>query len=474
MKSESLLMGALRQIDKPAYRALILRRTFPELRELMDRSQLYFAQIGGTWSAQDRRWKFPSGATIEFGYCDTFNDVLQYQGQEYAYIAYDELGQVADERVWTYLMSRCRASESGLRLMMRASANPGGVGHQWIKRRFIDQCPPEGTTVHVETKAFDGTMTTHSRAFFRARLQDNITLMANDPGYGDRLKLLPEMEYRWLALGDWDAGGGMFYPELADVERLFVTKAQLPPLLDWHDYWGSYDWGFIHPASFAQFVRVKDTVYVLDTTTMHRYQDEEQASLIKGTAERRCLRTVYAGHDAFAKRMAHSAAAETVADVFARYSIGLEKANIDRAAGAQVMRRFFAKPAPGPMPKGTITVRWVDTPGNRMALAEFASLIPEDTHPNVPAKRDANEKGLYGDDSADSHRYGLSTPTFDPIEPPPSWKSGNTETGVDTDFEQMQQAPFALTADGLIDRRQYAYRSAEPSGDFPETNEYDG
>lgn len=464
-KSSALLMGALRQIDKASYRALILRRTFPELRELMDRSQLYFAQIGGIWSAQDKRWKFPSGATVEFGYCETYNDVLQYQGQEFQYIAYDELGQVADERVWTYLMSRCRSSEPGLLLMMRASANPGGVGHHWIKRRFIDVCPPEGTAQRVETKAFDGTTTTQTRAFFRARLQDNLTLMANDPTYGERLKQLTETEYRWLALGDWDAGGGAFYPELTtqqDQDRLFISAAQLPPLLDWHEYWGAYDWGFIHPATFGSFVRVGNTVYCLDTLFMHRYQDEEQADRIKGASDRRCLRTVYAGHDAFAKRLAHSAAAETVADVFGRYSIALEKAAIDRAAGAKVVRRLIARPPVGPLPKGTIIFRFVDTPGNRRVVSELAALIPEETHPDVPAKRDANEHGLYGDDGADMLRYGVTTPSFEGKEPQRPGFAGNVETGVDDEFERLQRDAFTVTQNGVIDRRTYVRPDEDP------------
>ena len=146
-KSDALLYGALRQVHYPRYRALILRRTFPELRELMDRALTTFGQTRGRWTEQSKRWTWPSGATVEFGYCATFADALQYQGQEFTFIGFDELGQIQEERVWTYLMSRCRQSAPDLVLQMRASANPGGPGHAWIKARFVDRCPVPGAVV---------------------------------------------------------------------------------------------------------------------------------------------------------------------------------------------------------------------------------------------------------------------------------------------------------------------------------------
>ena len=76
-KSDALLYGALRQVHHPKYRALILRRTFPELRGLMDRALTTFAQTRGRWHEQSKRWTWPSGATVEFGYCASYGDVMQ-------------------------------------------------------------------------------------------------------------------------------------------------------------------------------------------------------------------------------------------------------------------------------------------------------------------------------------------------------------------------------------------------------------
>ena len=165
-KSDALLFGGLRQIDHPHYKALMLRRTFKELVELMDRAYQVFPQIGGTWRDEDKRWTFPSGATYEIGHCEGYRDALLRQGQQYTYIAYDELGLITEERTWLYLMSRNRSSMQGLTMQMRASANPGGPGHNWLKRRFVNCCASDGTPLTVELD--DGTLTT--RAFVRARV----------------------------------------------------------------------------------------------------------------------------------------------------------------------------------------------------------------------------------------------------------------------------------------------------------------
>jgi hypothetical protein len=260
-KSDALLFGGLRQVDHPAYKALILRRTFPELTELMDRAHLVFSQIGGTWNEQKKRYTFPSGATVQFGYCESYKDVLQYQGQQFTYIGFDELGQVAEERVWTYLISRNRAAAPGLVKQMRGSANPGGPGHAWIKRRFISQCPADGATTSVTMR--DGSTTT--RAFVQAFLSDNPALMEHDPDYGSRLQNLPDLEYKWLALGDWDAGAGMAFGDLNARHKIPESAWQGIP-----DHWtvfGSFDWGFAHPFAFCLFAADEDgTAYLLDST----------------------------------------------------------------------------------------------------------------------------------------------------------------------------------------------------------------
>lgn len=256
-------------------------------------------------------------------------------------------------------------------------------------------------------------------------------------------------------------GAGRFYPELSDWEHssLLVRRSELPELQPWFEYWGGYDWGFSHPACFGSYVRIGNTVYKLDTLHMHKYQDEEQAATIAASSDKRCLATVYAGGGAFDQRKAHVAAVETVAQVFDRYSIRLERANVDKLARAQALRRLFHDPH-GPLKADTVRLRFVDTPGNRRCLEELASLVPDPLNINVPAKRDANERGLNGDDGADETSFALATPSLEPEEPLPIWSATNIATG------KAEPAPWEVAEmkvrmpdeDGKIDRREYGVR----------------
>lgn len=230
------------------------------------------------------------------------------------------------------------------------------------------------------------------------------------------------------------AGGGRFYSELLEDQQRLWTRVERHgtawALPDWGEFWGSYDWGYSHPAASCQFARVGNEITLLDTVHLHKQQDEEQAAYLRGWADPRCLRQVWAGHDAFAKRMAHSAAAETVADVFDRYGICLGRANIDRAAGAKIIRRLIA-PLHGPTPAGAVVFRINDTLGNRRLVDELAKLVPDPLNLDVPAKRDADERGLNGDDAADAFRYGVAAVSLETFQPIVRKERSNVSDGRD-------------------------------------------
>lgn len=252
------------------------------------------------------------------------------------------------------------------------------------------------------------------------------------------------------------AGGGRFYPELLEPDAVqWVTE---PPVLpEWASYWGSYDWGYGHPACFMQFARQGATLYLLDTLYLHKRQDEEQAAEIKGWARPECLRDVFAGHDAWAERKAHSAAAESVADIFDRYGIGLVRANIDRRAGAKAVRRLFHAGHP-------VQLKVVDTPSNRRVLDELVKLIPDPLNLDVPSKRDANERGLNGDDGADAFRYGVASPSLETMEPVrvervANVTDGRDEAGEDPFTPSMDRNRFGFGTE-------YSERPDGPEGQF--------
>lgn len=194
-KSDALLMGALQYVDLPGYAALLLRRTFADLNlpgALMDRADTWFSGTDAAWNGQDKRWTFPSGATISFGYLETERDKFRYQSSEFQYIGLDE-GTQFPESQYRYLLSRLRRKASvSIPLRMRMASNPGGLGHEWVRQRFVAEGRIEG------------------RPFIPARLADNPGIDAAE--YRKSLAQLDHLTRAQLLNGDWDTlpAGGLF------------------------------------------------------------------------------------------------------------------------------------------------------------------------------------------------------------------------------------------------------------------------
>lgn len=145
-KSDALLMAALQHVDRPGYSALCLRRTFADLNKpgaLMDRAAEWLRPTAARWIDRDHRWLFPCGAgtetaSLSFGYMETEQDRYQYQGAEYQFAAFDELTQFTETQ-YLYVASRLRGpAGSSVPLRLRSATNPGGVGHAWVKARFVE------------------------------------------------------------------------------------------------------------------------------------------------------------------------------------------------------------------------------------------------------------------------------------------------------------------------------------------------
>lgn len=194
-KSDALLMAALQYVDVAGYHALILRKTYADLAlpgAIMDRSHDWLRGSDARWNDKEKTWLFPSGSTLTFGYLQTANDKYRYQGAEFQFIAPDELTQFA-ENDYRYLFSRLRKLKGQpVPVRMRAASNPGGQGHEWVKRRFLDEGISKG------------------RPFIRARLDDNPYLDARE--YEQSLAELDPVTRLQLLMGDWSARstGGYF------------------------------------------------------------------------------------------------------------------------------------------------------------------------------------------------------------------------------------------------------------------------
>ena len=218
-KSYAMLVDPLRYAHKKAHRALILRRSMPELRELIDKSRELYPQAfpGAKFREVEKLWNFPSGAKIEFGFLERDADVYRYQGQAYSWIGFDEITHLPTEFSWNYLASRLRTTDSSIETYLRCTANPGGVGAQWVKKRYIDS--------HEHNKSFIG----HdglSRKFIPARLDDN-PYLAKDGRYEQMLKALPPIQRRQLLEGNWDVAEGAAFVEFSPNKHI-IEPFQLP------------------------------------------------------------------------------------------------------------------------------------------------------------------------------------------------------------------------------------------------------
>lgn len=413
-KSDCLLVGALRDVNAPWFKGLILRRTFPELRDLMDRAHQLFPRLGGVWNAQERRYLWEGGGTVEFGYLETYTEVLQYQGRQFTYIAYDELGNMPEERTWLYLASRNRSPDPTSRCFMRASANPGGPGAGWIRARFID--PTE-----KGAKTYRDPETGLTRAFIPGRLADNTYL---GEAYRRRLLGLPEVLRKQLLEGDWDAGLGLAFGELGETTHLTPRLERVPA---WWPQWGGFDWGYAHWAVFTWLAVDGDgIVQVIDTIWMRRQQPDQIGAIVAEQVPLQQMDAVYAGPDCWSEVKARGDTMPTIAEKLHEYGWPIAKASTARRAGYRELRDRVCYRGRGDRGEdGPKQVLFWDTPGNKRLIAQLRRLaIDPDVLEDV-LKVDAEaETGEGGDDGYDAWRYGVATRQFPREEPPKAPRRG--------------------------------------------------
>ncbi len=194
------LLFALRY---PGSKQLILRRTFAELDKSLIRTTLaLYPRELYSFNSSNHTGRFKNGSLIDFGYCAAEADVYQYQSAEYDVIRFDELTHFTESQ-YVYLISRVRGANPYPK-QIKSSTNPGGIGHGWVKARFVDPSPPCQSFVGE-----DGM----ERVFIPSLLDDNQFLMEGDPSYRRRLLALPEREKKALLYGDWNIFEGQYFTE---------------------------------------------------------------------------------------------------------------------------------------------------------------------------------------------------------------------------------------------------------------------
>lgn len=244
-KTDALIFDAIgapeeKRMQLPIYRALIIRQTFPQLREMLDRARRWYPIANPKVEFYDRpwtEWRWPSGAKVIFASCDRDIDVHQFQGQDYQWIGVDELGHYSTPYVWEYLTSRNRSPDAKVRCYMRATCNPGP---KWIQERWgiSDSGEASETTIHV--KLDDGRTIAKRLKFIPAHLSDNPHL-ARDGQYEANLQRLPEAERAALLRGQWgvvDVPGAIYRDRLTEARSAKrITGVPYDGSALVHTYW---------------------------------------------------------------------------------------------------------------------------------------------------------------------------------------------------------------------------------------------
>ncbi len=248
------------------WRGILFRRTYPELEELVVRSKQVYPQIfpGAEYSESSKTWNFPGGATLRMRYLERTADASRYQGHQYTWIGWDELTQWESDVAYRMLIACLRSGHDVNNKRIRASANPGGRGHQWVKARFIDPAP--GGYHVIE----DGMR----RMFVPSSIQDNAVLLQNDPEYIARLHLVgsEELVRAWLE-GDWNVIDGAYFDCWS--ERNVLRPCELP------EHWvrfRSMDWGSARPFSVGWWATASEdwqtpTGEVIPKDALVRYRE---------------------------------------------------------------------------------------------------------------------------------------------------------------------------------------------------------
>lgn len=223
---------------------LLVRRSVAELRANHLRQLL--AELGPLieWHEADRCALFPNGSRITLGYCAADRDTLRYQGQEYDVIAIDEATQLTEYQF--SIFKACLRGASALPKRMYLTCNPGGIGHAWVKRLFVDRAYRPGENAE-------------DYAFIPATVYDNRALTDNDPDYVRRLESLPpRLRDAWL-WGRWDVFEGQFFPEFDPVRHVCAPE-EIPSGLQ---YFAAFDYGFDMLAAYVLGVDADGTLYVV-------------------------------------------------------------------------------------------------------------------------------------------------------------------------------------------------------------------
>ncbi|HVQ45111.1 MAG TPA: terminase family protein [Candidatus Saccharimonadia bacterium] len=384
-KTLAMLMEATRGVGHSRYRAIIFRRTYKRLQEVMDRAWEWFPPLGAKWNGDHARWTFPSGAMISMRHCENEEDKRIYHGHEYHFMAFDQLEEFSETQ-YTFLMAQCRSSVPEIKPYLRTTFNPGGIGHAWVKERFLSRGTRDCAPWTPRNEQGDPLPT---RCFHFSNIYDNQILLDADPQYMMVLNSLPEQDRRALRDGDWDVFAGQVLTEWRREKHVIDP---IPLDKDWQRV-RMTDYGSARPfvTLWAALDKSVPRVYIYREISQPGLLASQQAqAVVSLTGEDEKIRLHVADPAMWIKS---PDSGKSIAQIYFENGVTLTHANNDRLNGLARVREYL-KDAPDGRPHLQVFSSCIQLIKNLPSLVYDAHKV-EDVDTDGP------------DDEYDALRYGL-------------------------------------------------------------------
>ena len=257
-KSDALLMSFAQHVDRghgPAWTGVLFRRTYPELADIVAKSERWFRQIFPSAELNRGRleWQWPTGERLYFRHMRRHEDYWSYHGHEYPWIGWEELTNWVDDVCYRKMFACCRSSTPGVPRMIRATTNPYGRGHNWIKTRFRLAGRWRDTIV-IDDAVDKAGQPEKPRASIHGHVDENKVLLRADPGYKGTIGSAATNESMlaaWLD-GSWDVVSGGMFDDIWDIEWNVLPPFAVPRT------WvitRAFDWGSSKPFSVGWYAK---------------------------------------------------------------------------------------------------------------------------------------------------------------------------------------------------------------------------
>lgn len=243
-KTDCLLMDFLQHVGQgygSEYRGILFREEYTQLTDIINKSRKWVSQIfpGAKYNGSEHKWTFPEGEQLYLRYMRVPSDYWGYHGHEYCWIGFEELTNWATDECYKIMMSCNRTSNPNMPLKYRATCNPSGPGHGWVKQRFIDTMAP--LTMYTDP------LTQKTRVNIPSALSENTTLLDADPNYVNTILAAAQddpVKYKAWVLGEWDIMAGGALSDVWDPAKQILPTFEIPKSWSIHR---SFDWGSTKP-----------------------------------------------------------------------------------------------------------------------------------------------------------------------------------------------------------------------------------